>query len=104
MHELRELYRGGACAFITWLRARDQLADALTKPARNTPLEHCIGTGTYHVRLAASDLLTKQPSMGVAFVVANDHDYSFDEHDDETADGSTEDATTDATYDSEGCM
>lgn len=104
VHELRELYRGGACASITWLRARGQLADALTKPARNTPLEHCIRTGKYNVRLAASDYLTKQPGTGVALLASEDYACADDETGDETERTSTEDAETDAPADSEGCM
>ena len=34
VQELRESYHGGALATVTWLRARGQLADALTKAGR----------------------------------------------------------------------
>lgn len=61
VHELRELYRGGAVASITWLRAPGQLTDALTKPGRNTPLQHALRVGSYAVRLAAGDFMTKLP-------------------------------------------
>lgn len=56
VHELRELYRGGACASMTWRRARGQLADALTKARRNPPLEHCVRTGACNVRDLMRDL------------------------------------------------
>eukprot|EP00170_Pyropia_yezoensis_P001373 contig_6083_g1377 len=38
MQEQREMCHEGAMSTITWLRARGQLADALTKAGRNTPL------------------------------------------------------------------
>lgn len=62
VHELRVLYRKGAIATMTWLQARGQMADALTKMGRNTPLEHCIRTGVYDVRLSPGDFPTKSSS------------------------------------------
>jgi len=59
VQELRELYHGGTLATVTWLRARGQLADALKKAGRDTPLQHTIRTGMFGVRLAAADFLTK---------------------------------------------
>jgi len=59
VQELREFYHGGTIATVTWLRARKQLADALTKAGRDTPLQQTIKTGMFGVRLAASDYLTK---------------------------------------------
>lgn len=62
VQELRELYHGGTLATVTWLRAHGQLADVLTKPGRDTPLQHTIRTGAYAVRLADNDFLTKRSS------------------------------------------
>jgi len=59
VQELREVYHGGTIATITWLRARGQLADALTKAGRDTPLQQTIKMGMFGVRLAESDYLTK---------------------------------------------
>jgi len=39
VQELRNFYHGGTLATVTWLRARGQLVDALTKAGRNTPLQ-----------------------------------------------------------------
>jgi len=39
VQELRNFYHGGTLATVTWLRARGQLVDALTKACRNTPLQ-----------------------------------------------------------------
>jgi len=61
---LRELYRSGALATVTWLRARGQLADILTKPGRSSPLEHTVRTGFYNVRLGPGDFLTKSAAVG----------------------------------------
>lgn len=47
-------------ATITWLRAHGQLADALTKPRRDTPLQQTVRTGAYAVPLAPADFLTKR--------------------------------------------
>ncbi|OSX78708.1 hypothetical protein BU14_0103s0051 [Porphyra umbilicalis] len=58
VQELREFYHGGTLATVTWLRARGQLADALTKAGRDTPLQQTIRTGMFGVRLAVSDYLT----------------------------------------------
>jgi len=55
---LHEVYRG-TIATITWLSARGQLADALTKSGRDTPLQQTIKTVVFGVRLAESDYLTK---------------------------------------------
>ncbi|KAK1865822.1 hypothetical protein I4F81_008345 [Pyropia yezoensis] len=60
VQELRELYHGGTMSTVTWLRAHGQLADALTKPGRDTALQRTIRTGAYAVRLAATDYLTKR--------------------------------------------
>lgn len=49
-------------ATVTRLRAHGQLADALTKPGRDTPLQQTIRTGAYAVRLATTDYLTKRSS------------------------------------------
>jgi len=56
---LREVYHGGTIATITWLSARGQKADALTKAGRDTPLQQTIMTVVFGVRLAESDYLTK---------------------------------------------
>lgn len=57
--ELRELYRSGAPASVTWIRARSQLADILTKPGRGSPWEDTVRTGFYNVRIGSGDFLTK---------------------------------------------
>lgn len=62
VQELRELYRGGTMSTVTWLRAHGQVADALTKPGRGTPLQQTIRTGAYAVRLAATYYPTKLSS------------------------------------------
>jgi len=59
VQELREFYHGGTLATVTWLRARGQLADALTKAGRDTPLQQTIRTNMFGVRLAERDCLTK---------------------------------------------
>jgi len=59
VQELRELYRSGALASVTWLRARGQLADILTKPGRGSPLEDTVRTGFYNVLLGPGDFLNK---------------------------------------------
>lgn len=59
VQELRELYHGGVMATVTWLRAPGQLADALTKPGRNTALQRMVQSNMYHVRLSPADYLTK---------------------------------------------
>lgn len=59
VQELREFYHGGSIASITWLRAHGQLADALTKAGRDTPLQRTLQTGRFGVRLSDNDYLTK---------------------------------------------
>ena len=59
MQELRDFHHGGTLATVTWLRARGQLADALTKAGRNTPLQQTIKTGSFNVRLQDGDYLSK---------------------------------------------
>eukprot|EP00168_Porphyra_purpurea_P006046 TRINITY_DN1729_c0_g1_i2.p1 TRINITY_DN1729_c0_g1~~TRINITY_DN1729_c0_g1_i2.p1 ORF type:complete len:362 (-),score=33.23 TRINITY_DN1729_c0_g1_i2:107-1192(-) len=65
VQELREFYHGGKIATMTWLRARGQLADALTKAGRDTPLQATIRTGRFGVRLGASDFLSKSSAAAV---------------------------------------
>lgn len=59
VQELREFYHGGSISTITWLRAHGQLADALTKAGRDTPLQRTLQTGRFGVRLSERDFLTK---------------------------------------------
>ena len=59
VQELREFDHGGNLSTVTWLRARGQLADALTKAGRDTPLQQTIRTGMFGVKFAERDYLTK---------------------------------------------
>lgn len=59
VQELREFYHGGSISTVTWLRAHGQLADALTKAGRDTPLQHTLRSGRFGVRLSTNDYLTK---------------------------------------------
>lgn len=59
VQELREFYHGGSISTITWLRAHGQLADALTKAGRHTPLQRTLRSGRFGVRLSNNDYLTK---------------------------------------------
>lgn len=81
VQELRELYHGGTMATVTWPRAHGQLADALTKPGRDTPLQQTIRTGVYAVRLAATDYLTKRSSA------APEHDGVIEDYKNDNLDG-----------------
>lgn len=84
VQELREFYHGGSISTITWLRAHGQLADALTKAGRDTPLQRTLETGRFSVRLSANDYLTKSspaPQLGQSAVgrVYSGHDPPDDE-------------------------
>lgn len=59
VHEQRAPYRSGVLANIAWLHARVQLAGALTKPGRNTFLEHPLRECANNVRLSTGVFLTK---------------------------------------------
>lgn len=83
VQELRELYHDGTMATVTWLRAHGQLADARTKPGRDTSLQQIIRSGAYAVRLAAIDYLTKRSSA------APDQDGVIDNYNDNEADAYT---------------
>jgi len=64
VQELRELYHGGALATVTWLRARGQLTDILTKHNRTSALADTIRTGCFNVRLGDADYLSKSSTLG----------------------------------------
>lgn len=81
-------WRHCTMATVTWLRAHGQLADALTKPGRDTPLQQTIGSGAYAVRLAATDYLTKRSSA------APDQDGVTENYYDDEADRTPPRATT----------
>jgi len=59
VQELRGFYHVGTIATVTWLRARVKMANALTRAARDTPMQQTIKTGMCGVRMAGSDYLTK---------------------------------------------
>lgn len=79
VQELREMYHDGAMGTITWLRARGQLAHALTKAGRNTPLQQTVGTGFYGVRLSGGDYLTKASSSASSLTAVVDSDEAEDD-------------------------
>lgn len=81
VQELREMSHDGAMRTIRWLSARGQLADALTKASRSTPLEQTVGSGYYGVRLDEEDYLTKTSSSAptlMAAVTKDDFDHDED--------------------------
>lgn len=97
VQELREMYHQGTMATITWLRAHGQLADALTKHGRETPLQHTIRTGTYGVRLANTDYLTKRSAAAPDQEGIMDIQYCHPaNHAHTTSDGSDDGDTGDA--------
>lgn len=100
VQELREHFQGCTMSTVTWLRAHDQLADALTKPGRYTPLQQTIRTGAYAVRLAATDYLTKRPSAAPdqdGVIDYDDHDANAATNDEDCADASDNANTDDDT-------
>lgn len=84
VQELRKFYHDGTLGTITWLRAHGQLADALAKHRRDTPLQQTIRTGASAVRLAATDYLTKRSSA------APGQDRVMDDQADKEADACSE--------------
>ena len=68
VQELHELYYGGALATVTWLRARGQLADILTKHNRMSALADGIRTDRFNVRLGDADYLSKSSPVGSSSV------------------------------------
>lgn len=94
VQELRELYQNGTLSTVTWLRAHGQLADALTKAGRDTPLQRTIRTGAYAVRLADTDFLTKRSTA------APEHDGVMDNEPER--DDNTDRRSNEAYYDDSG--
>lgn len=78
VQELREMYHNGVMSTMTWLRARGQLADALTKAGRNTPLQQTVASGTYGVRLANGDYLTKTSASAPTLTAVHKKDDADD--------------------------
>lgn len=86
VQELRAIYHDGTIGTVTWLRAHGQLADALTKPGRATPLQRTVLSGAYAVRLEDTDYLTKRSTAAPSQVglVDNEELQEWDDDRDST--------------------